>query len=75
MPSRTLYRVAIVRADVSEDISSTSSGFLRVIGLHSCVTVKLLLTTISTAAAVKASQKTVFFYHKCYPSMWGTAIL
>jgi hypothetical protein len=37
MSSDTLYLVALARTDVSENVSSPSSGF------HSCVTVELLL--------------------------------
>jgi hypothetical protein len=37
MPSGTLYCVAVFRTDVSENVSSQSSGFLRLIGFHSCV--------------------------------------
>jgi hypothetical protein len=40
MSSGTLYRVALVRTDVPENISPPSSGFLRVIRLHSLVTVE-----------------------------------
>jgi hypothetical protein len=35
MSSGTLYRVALVTAVTSENISRQSSGFLRVVGLHS----------------------------------------
>jgi hypothetical protein len=41
------YRVALVRTDVSENITPPSSGFLRVLGLHSCVTVETLLISLS----------------------------
>jgi hypothetical protein len=34
MPSGTLYRVPLVKTDVSENISPTTPGFLRVIGFH-----------------------------------------
>jgi hypothetical protein len=37
MSSGTLYRVALVKTDVSENVSPPSSGLLRVIGFHSCV--------------------------------------
>jgi hypothetical protein len=42
-----LYRVALVRRDVSENISSPSADFLRVIGFHSFFTVESMLTNIS----------------------------
>jgi hypothetical protein len=47
-PSGSLYHVALVRTDVSENISPPSSGFLRVIGAHSCGTVQSLLIILST---------------------------
>jgi hypothetical protein len=40
MPSGTWYRVAVVRTDVSDKVSSLSSGFFRVIGFYNCVTVE-----------------------------------
>jgi hypothetical protein len=40
-----LYHVVIVLIDVSEDISPPSSGLLRVIGFHDCITVERLLTS------------------------------
>jgi hypothetical protein len=43
MPSVTLYRVALVRPDVSENVSSASSGVFRLIDVHSCVIVETLL--------------------------------
>jgi hypothetical protein len=39
-------RLAVVRTDVSEIISLPSSGFIRVIGFHSCVTVESLLISL-----------------------------
>jgi hypothetical protein len=39
MSSGTLYRVALVETDVSENLSSPSSGFLKQIGFHNCITV------------------------------------
>jgi hypothetical protein len=47
MLSGTLYRVALVRSDVSEKVSSPYSVFLRVIGFHNCFTVESLLTSLS----------------------------
>jgi hypothetical protein len=46
MLSGTLYRVALVPTDVSENISPLSSGILRVIGFHSCVMVETLLISL-----------------------------
>jgi hypothetical protein len=43
MPSGALYHVAVARTDVSENVSSLSSGFLRVTRFHSRVTVESLL--------------------------------
>jgi hypothetical protein len=40
--SGTLYRVALIRTDVSEKVSSPPSVFLRMIWLHSCITVESL---------------------------------
>jgi hypothetical protein len=48
MPSGKLYRVPVVRTDVSENISLPSSGFFRVIGFHNCVSVEFLLIGLST---------------------------
>jgi hypothetical protein len=42
MLSRILYHVALVRTDVL----SPSSGFLRMIGFHSCVTMETLLLSL-----------------------------
>jgi hypothetical protein len=42
MPFGTVCHVALVRTDISEDISSPSLGFLSVIGFHSCVTVETI---------------------------------
>jgi hypothetical protein len=55
------YIVAVVRTDVSENISPPSSGFLRLVGFHSCVGTKSQKTSIIDSA-VKASQKTLFFH-------------
>jgi hypothetical protein len=38
--SGTLYRVAVVITDVFENVSPPSSGFPRVIGFHSYITVE-----------------------------------
>jgi hypothetical protein len=67
MPSGALYRGALVKNDVSENVSSPSSGFLRVIGLSTWFEIELHATKSQKAStddtAVKASQKTVFFDH------------
>jgi hypothetical protein len=41
MSSGTLYHVAVVSTDVLENVSPPPSGFLRVIGPHSYVTVEI----------------------------------
>jgi hypothetical protein len=40
MLSGNLYREGLVRTDVSETVSSPSSGLLKAIEFHSCVTVQ-----------------------------------
>jgi hypothetical protein len=47
MSSGTSYHVDLVRTAVSENISPPSSGFLRVKGLHSCVTMEWFLISLS----------------------------
>jgi hypothetical protein len=44
----TLHSVPLVRTDVSENVSPPSSGFLRVTGIHSCITVASLLISLSS---------------------------
>jgi hypothetical protein len=64
MASGMLCRVALVRADVSETASSSSSGFLRVVRFHSCVTMESLLISLSTEGPlfmVEAFPRRVFF--------------
>jgi hypothetical protein len=56
----TFYHVALVRTDISEKISP-SSGFLRVIGPHSCVTVESLLVSLSIEGYSVGSNNTVFW--------------
>jgi hypothetical protein len=46
MPSGTLYPVAQVLTDILGNISPPSLGFLRVIGVHICVTTKSLLISL-----------------------------
>jgi hypothetical protein len=53
--------VALVITDVSENILPSSSGFLRVIGPHSCVTVESLSITISIQGYYVGSKNTVFW--------------
>jgi hypothetical protein len=60
MPSGTLYCLALVRTDVSENILPPSSGFLTVIGFHSCVTVESLLYSLSIEGYYLWSKNTVF---------------
>jgi hypothetical protein len=59
MSSGTLYHVAVVRTNVSENISPPSSGFLRVRGFHSCVTMESLLINLSRDGYYVGSKKTV----------------
>jgi hypothetical protein len=47
MSSGTLCRVALLRSDVSENLLSPSSGFLKLTGFHSCVTVETKSQKIS----------------------------
>jgi hypothetical protein len=47
MASGALYRVVLVRTDVSENLSSRCSGFLKLIGFHSCIAVQTLLLNLS----------------------------
>jgi hypothetical protein len=54
-----LYRVALVRTDISENVSFPSSGFLRGIGFHSYVTVELLLLSLSIEGYSVWSKNTV----------------
>jgi hypothetical protein len=42
MSSGTLYGVALARTDVSENLSSPSSGLFKLIGFHSCIGVETL---------------------------------
>jgi hypothetical protein len=47
VPFETLYRVALVRPNVSENISPPSSGFLGVIRFHSVITMETLFNNLS----------------------------
>jgi hypothetical protein len=61
MPSGTLYRVPLVRTDVSENIQPPSSGFLRVIGFHKCVAVESLLLSLTIEEHSLWSNNTVLW--------------
>jgi hypothetical protein len=61
MPSGTLYSVALVITDDSENISLPSSGFFRMIGLHTCVTVESVLINISIEGHYVGSKYTVLW--------------
>jgi hypothetical protein len=47
MSSETLYPVALARTDVSENLLSPSSRFLKLIGFHSCITMETLFLSLS----------------------------
>jgi hypothetical protein len=80
MSSGTLYRVRQVTFDVSENTSPPSSGFLIVIGPHSCVTVESLLISLSTEGHYVWSKNSVLWdaftavtiidYHSKEPWRW-----
>jgi hypothetical protein len=61
MLSGTLYRIALVRTNVSKNILSPSSGFFRVIGFHSCDTVESLLIGLSIEGYYLWSKYTVLW--------------
>jgi hypothetical protein len=61
MSSRTLYHVALVRTDVSENVSCTSSGFLRVIGFCKFITVKTLFISLSIERKCLCSKNHLFW--------------
>jgi hypothetical protein len=42
MTTAILYRIALFWTDVSENVSFSSTGVLRSIGFHSCITVETL---------------------------------
>jgi hypothetical protein len=50
----------VVRTNVLENISHPSTGFLRVLGLHSCVTMESLLISLSTEEYYVRSTNTDF---------------
>jgi hypothetical protein len=53
-------RMALVRTAVSENISPLSSGFLRAIGPHSCVTVASLFISLPTEGYYVGSKNAIF---------------
>jgi hypothetical protein len=61
MLSGTLYSVALVRTDVSDNISPPSSGLLWVIEFHNCLTVESLLFSLSIDGYYLWSKNTVFW--------------
>jgi hypothetical protein len=52
---------SVIQTEVSENVSSPSSGFLMVKGFHSCVTVESLLPILSTEGHYLWSKNTVFW--------------
>jgi hypothetical protein len=56
--SGTLYSWVLFRTDVSENISPVSSWFLRLLGLHSCVTAESLLIGLSIEEYYMCSSNT-----------------
>jgi hypothetical protein len=58
MSSETSYHL---RTDVLENMWPLSSGFLRVIGLHSCVTVESLFISLPIEGYYVGSQNIVFW--------------
>jgi hypothetical protein len=61
MPSGALCRVALVRTNVSENISLLSSGFLRVMGSNICVTVESLLMSLYIEGSYLWSKNTALW--------------
>jgi hypothetical protein len=61
MSSGSFHLVAVVRTDVSDNISPPSSGFLTMIGFHNCVTVGSLLISLSTEGYFIGSKNTVLW--------------
>jgi hypothetical protein len=53
MSSGTLYHVALVRTNISENILPPSAGFLGVIAFHSCVTMESLLISFSIDSVLR----------------------
>jgi hypothetical protein len=52
--------VALVKTDFSENMSPSSSGFFRVIGFHTCITVESLIISLSIERYYVGSKNTVF---------------
>jgi hypothetical protein len=61
MPWGALCCVVPVRTDISENVSSPSSGFLRAIGFHRFVTVGSLLVCLSIEEYNLWSESTVIW--------------
>jgi hypothetical protein len=61
MPSETLSCVARVQTNILENVLSTSSVFLRVIGFHSCVIVETLLLSLIIEEYYYWSKNTVLW--------------
>jgi hypothetical protein len=53
--------VVLVRADILKKISPPSSGVLRVIRFHSCVTVESLLISLSIERHYVGSKNSIFW--------------
>jgi hypothetical protein len=53
MSSGTLFRVALFGTDVSENVSSTSTGVVRLIGFHGCLTVETYPLKMETILSPK----------------------
>jgi hypothetical protein len=60
MPSGTLYHVVLIGTDVSENVLPLSSGFLRLIGFHSYVTMESILISLSREGYNLWSNNAVF---------------
>jgi hypothetical protein len=61
MSSGVLHRAVLVRTDVSENILSPISGFLRAIGLHSHISLELLLISLPIKGYYVGLKNTVFW--------------
>jgi hypothetical protein len=61
MPSGTLYHVALIQPDVSENASPLSSGFFRMLGFNSCVDMESLLISLCIERYYLSLKNTVFW--------------
>jgi hypothetical protein len=61
MPSEALYHVALVRTDVSENVSSPSSVFFGITGFHSCVAMESLLLNLTIEGCYLWSKNAVLW--------------